>query len=355
VLAVCGRNPLKRSRLSKRFVIVIGGAGYIGSHACKALARAGYLPVIYDNLCYGHEWAVKWGPLERGDILDRVRLDEVLARYQPDAVLHFAALAYVSESVTDPGRYYRNNVAGSLNLLEAMRDLGIGKIVFSSTCATYGSPERLPISEEVPQRPINPYGASKLMVERMLADFENAHGLVWTALRYFNAAGADPDGEIGESHDPETHLIPLVLDAASGRRSHVTVLGTDYDTPDGTCVRDYIHVMDLADAHVSALQAIDAGTPSSAYNLGIGRGFSVREVIAAVERVTGLKVPVILGERRPGDPPTLVSDASKAHEMLGWRPQISDIDEIVRTAWAWHQRSTSITGARRDDLRCRSM
>ena len=332
--------------MSKRSVIVVGGAGYIGSHACKALAKAGYLPVVYDNLSYGHEWAVKWGPFELGDILDRTRLNEVLARYRPEAVMHFAAFAFVGESVTDPGRYYRNNVAGSLTLLEAMRDMGIARFVFSSTCATYGIPERLPISEEVPQSPINPYGASKLMVERMISDFGNAHGLVWATLRYFNAAGADPDCEIGEEHDPETHLVPLVLDAASGRRPDVTILGTDYDTPDGTCIRDYIHVMDLADAHIIALKAIEGGTPSSAYNLGNGRGFSVREVIGAVERVTGLKVPIINGARRAGDPPVLVSDASKAHEILGWQPKISDLNEIVRTAWAWHQRSPSMSTTR---------
>jgi len=260
--------------------------------------------------------------------------------------MHFAAFAYVGESVTNPGKYYRNNMAGSLTLLEAMRDLGIPRIVFSSTCATYGLPERLPIGEDAPQRPINPYGVSKLMVERMLADFENAHGLVWTALRYFNAAGADADCEIGEDHDPETHLMPLVLDAVSGRRPHVTILGTDYDTPDGTCIRDYIHVTDLAEAHVLALQASEGGMPSSAYNLGNGHGFSVREVIDAAERVTGLKVPVVLGERRAGDPPALVSDASRAHEILGWQPKISELDEIVRTAWAWHQRSSSMRAVR---------
>jgi UDP-arabinose 4-epimerase len=325
--------------MSVRAVVVIGGAGYIGSHACKALAQAGYLPVVYDSLCYGHDWAVKWGPLERGDILDRKRLDGVLSRYRPDSVMHFAAFAYVGESVADPGRYYRNNVAGSLTVLEAMRDLGIARIVFSSTCATYGLPEILPLSESAPQRPINPYGASKFMVERMISDFGNAHGLVCSTLRYFNAAGADPDCEIGEDHDPETHLIPLVLDAASGRRPHVTVFGTDYDTPDGTCIRDYIHVRDLADAHVIALQAIEGGAPSSAYNLGNGRGFSVREVIDAVKRVTGLKVPAIRGARRAGDPPVLVSDASKARATLGWQPRIPDLDEIVRTAWAWHQRT----------------
>jgi UDP-arabinose 4-epimerase len=329
--------------MSERSVIVIGGAGYIGSHACKALAQAGYLPVVYDNLRYGHEWAVKWGPFESGDIQNRMLLDEVLARYQPGAVMHFAAFAYVGESMTDPGRYYRNNVAGSLTLFEAMRDSGIPRIVFFSTCATYGLPDRIPISEDVPQHPINPYGASKLMLERMLSDFGNAHGLGWSTLRYFNAAGADPDLEIGEDHDPETHLILLVLDAASGRRSHVAVLGTDYDTPDGTCIRDYIDVMDLAGAHVSALRAMEMR--SGAYNIGNGRGFSVREIIDAVERVTGLEVPVILRGRRAGDPPVLVSNPSKAREILAWRPKISDLDEIVRTAWAWRQRSPTTNNA----------
>jgi len=322
-------------------VLVTGGAGYIGAHACKALARAGYLPVAYDNLLHGHEWAVRWGPLERGDILDRARLDEVIARWKPTAIMHFAAFAYVGESVTDPGRYYRNNVAGSLTLLEAARDHGIDRFVFSSTCATYGLPDRLPIREDTPQHPINPYGASKLMVERMLADFGAAHGVKSIALRYFNAAGADPDGEIGESHDPETHLIPLVLDAASGRRPLVTVFGADYDTPDGTCIRDYVHVTDLADAHVLALQALEGGAPSSAYNLGNGQGHSVREVIDAVERITGLKVPVEAGPRRPGDPAALVSDATRARDELGWQPRLADLDEIIRTAWGWHQKSAA--------------
>jgi UDP-arabinose 4-epimerase len=332
--------------MHERSVLVTGGAGYIGSHACKALARAGYLPIVYDNLSYGHEWAVKWGPFQRGDILDRARVDEVLSKYRPDAVMHFAAFAYVGESVTNPGKYYRNNVAGSLALLEAMRDFGIPRIVFSSSCATYGLPERFPISEDAPQRPINPYGASKLMVERMLADFESAHGLVWAALRYFNAAGADADCEIGEEHHPETHLIPSVLDVASGFRPHVTIFGTDYDTPDGTCIRDYIHVTDLVEAHVLALQASEGGT-SAAYNLGNGRGFSVREVINSVERVTGLNVPIQLGERRAGDPPMLVSDASIAHQALGWQPRITELDDIVRSAWAWHQRSSQArTGGR---------
>jgi UDP-arabinose 4-epimerase len=320
-------------------ILVTGGAGYIGSHTCKALACAGYRPVAFDNLSHGHASAVKWGPLERGDLLDRSRLDAVFSEYKPAAIIHFAAFAYVGESVTDPGKYYRNNVTGSLTLLEAMRDHGIRRFVFSSTCATYGLPEHLPIREDMPQHPINPYGASKLMVERMLADFGTAHGTAWTALRYFNAAGADADGEIGEKHDPETHLIPLVLDAASGRRPHVTIFGTDYETPDGTCVRDYIHVSDLADAHVRALAAIETGGAIGAYNLGNGQGFSVREVIETVRRVTGLDVPVVFGPRRAGDPAALVSDATLAREKLGWQPQTPDLEAIVRTAWAWHQRS----------------
>jgi UDP-arabinose 4-epimerase len=323
-------------------VLVAGGAGYIGAHACKALARAGYLPVTYDNLSFGHEWAVKWGPLERGSILDRSRLDEVIARHKPTALVHFAAFAYVGESVIDPGKYYLNNTVGSLTLIEAARAHGIDRFVFSSTCATYGTPEQVPIREDAPQRPINPYGASKLMVERMLADFDAAHGLRSISLRYFNAAGADPDGEIGEDHDPETHLIPLVLDAASGRRPDVTIHGTDYDTPDGTCVRDYIHVADLADAHVKAIQALEGGAASDVFNLGNGLGFSVREVVDAVARITGLHVPVKVGDRRAGDPPTLISQATKAHEQLGWQPEITRLDEIIRTAWAWHQKSSNV-------------
>lgn len=239
---------------SNNNILVTGGAGYIGSHTCKALAQAGFTPVSYDNLVYGHRWAVRWGPLEEGDIGDRARLDAVLERYRPAAVMHFAAYAYVGESVLDPGKYYRNNVAGTLTLLEAMRDHGVGHVVFSSTCATYGEPERVPIDEDHPQRPINPYGASKQMIERMLGDFAAAHGLGWIALRYFNAAGADPNSEIGEQHDPETHLIPLALDVAASARPSITIYGDDYETPDGTCIRDYIHVSDLADAHVLALR-----------------------------------------------------------------------------------------------------
>lgn len=321
-------------------ILVTGGAGYIGSHACKALAAAGYLPIAYDNLVHGHAQAVKWGPLERGDIADREALDAVIARHRPRAVLHFAAYAYVGESVADPGKYYRNNVAGTLTLLEAVRDHHIPRFVFSSTCATYGIPDRLPITESSPQRPINPYGASKLMVERMLADFGAAHDIGWIALRYFNAAGADPDNEIGESHDPETHLIPLALDAASRRGRPLTVFGNDYPTPDGTCLRDYVHVTDLANAHVLALAALEQGVASQPINLGNGDGYSVLEVIAAAARVTGRDVPYDIAPRRPGDPPILISDAACARKTLGWQPRLAAIDAIIATAWAWHQRST---------------
>ena len=265
--------------MDKPTALVTGGAGYIGSHVCKALRRAGYHPVVLDNLQYGHEWAVKWGPLAKGDILDRAQLDEVFGTYSPEAVIHFAAYAYVGKFVADPGKYYRNNFVGSLTLLEAMRDYGVDKIVFSSSCATYGVPDKLPIREKTPQSPINPYGASKAMVERVISDFGVAHALKATVLRYFNAAGADPENDIGESHDPETHLIPLLLDAASGRRNNVTVFGTDYPTHDGTCVRDYIHVSDLAEAHIKALRTLLDGGRSSIYNLGNGRGFRLRKLL----------------------------------------------------------------------------
>ena len=317
-------------------VLVTGGAGYVGSHACKALAAAGHTPVTYDSLVRGHEWAVKWGPLERGDILDRARLDEVFASHRPDAVMHFAAFAYVGESVADPARYYRNNVVGTLTLLEAMRAAGVDSMVFSSSCATYGAPAVLPITEDTPQQPINPYGASKLMAERMLADHAAAYGLKSVALRYFNAAGADPDGEIGEAHDPETHLIPLVLEAAAGRRPHVTVHGDDYDTPDGTCIRDYVHVSDLADAHVLALEALGRQEGFRPHDLATGTGLSVAEAIVAAERVTGRRIPVRTGPRRPGDPPALFADGARARAELGWTPRRSGADEIIATAWRWH-------------------
>ena len=322
-------------------ILVTGGAGYIGSHTCKALSRAGFTPITYDNLVYGHEWAVKWGPLEKGDILDTARLSKVIDTYKPAAVIHFAAFAYVGESVEHPAKYYRNNVVGTLNLLDAMRANGVDKIVFSSTCATYGIPNELPISEDAPQRPINPYGRSKLMIEQILADYSNAYDLKSISLRYFNAAGADPEGDLGESHDPETHLIPLVLDAAAGRRPNITVYGDDYDTPDGTCIRDYIHVSDLADAHVRAMIRLDERRLERAYNLGTGKGHSVKEVIDAARRVTGRDFTVLTGRRRAGDPGSLIADASRANRDVGWLPRYTKIDDMIEIAWAWSNRSSA--------------
>ena len=320
-------------------ILVTGGAGYIGSHTAKALSRAGYRPVTYDSLVYGHRHAVKWGPFIEGDIADTAKLERVIKDEAIDAVVHFAAFAYVGESVTKPEIYFQNNVVGSLSLLDAMRHTGVKPIVFSSTCATYGMPDRMPITEDTLQRPINPYGETKLMIERALAWYGPAHDIRSVSLRYFNACGADPEGEIGEEHDPETHLIPLILDAALGKRAAIDVFGTDYPTPDGTAVRDYIHVQDLADAHVKALAYLFAGGATTQVNLGTGTGNSVREVIDAVERVTGRTVPKREVARRAGDPPELVADPSKANSLLGWQPAMSDIDSIIRTAWAWHTRS----------------
>jgi UDP-glucose-4-epimerase GalE len=319
-------------------ILVTGGAGYVGSHACKALAAAGYTPVAYDNLGRGHRELVRWGPLEVGDLADRARLDEVFARHRPEAVMHFAAFAYVGESVQDPALYYRNNVGGTLELVEATRRAGIKALVFSSTCSTYGVPARMPIDEDTPQRPINPYGATKLAIERMLADYGAAYGLRSASLRYFNAAGCDPDGETGELHDPETHVIPRVLMAAAGEIEHVEVFGTDYPTPDGTCLRDYIHVADLARGHVQALDYLQRGGATTAVNLGTGRGFSVREVIAAAEQVTGRRIPVREAPRRPGDPPVLVADPARARALLGFAPRYTELAPMVATAWRWHTR-----------------
>lgn len=323
-----------------RTILVTGGAGFVGSHACKALRAAGYLPVTYDNLSRGDRAAVKWGPLEVGELTDEARLAAVLAACRPLAVMHFAALAYVGESVTDPGPYYANNVGGSLALIRAATAAGVRAVVFSSTCATYGTAARLPLTEQAPQQPINPYGWSKWMVERILWDFDAAHGLRSVMLRYFNAAGGDPDGQIGENHTPETHLVPLVLDAALGRGPAVTVFGTDYPTPDGTCIRDYVHVADLADAHVRALQYLLSGGASVALNLGTGTGYSVAEVIAAAHRVTGQTVPVTYGPRRPGDPPALVAAPGKAAAVLGWRPRRSDLETLIADAWRWRKTAT---------------
>lgn len=319
-------------------ILVTGGAGYIGSHACKALSQAGFNPVVFDNLVYGHRDAVKWGPLVVGDLLDAQAIAQVLEEYRPQAVMHFAAYAYVGESVSNPLKYYRNNVVGSLNLFESMNKAGVDKLIFSSTCATYGLPETGLISESQAQNPINPYGRSKLMVEQILRDFDHAYQLRSICLRYFNAAGADLAAEIGESHDPETHLIPLVLDAAAGIGPGINVYGTDYNTPDGSCIRDYVHVSDLADAHVLALQALLNGAKSGAYNLGNGRGYSVKEVIAVAKSVTGKEIPVRYDGRRAGDPDSLVGDATLIKNALGWTPRYADLSDIIASAWRWHQR-----------------
>ena len=325
-------------------ILVTGGAGYVGAHACKALAKRGYRPIAYDNLVYGHEAAVKWGPLEIGDIADRARLDAVIAQYRPQALMHFAAFTYVGESVADPGKYYRNNVAGTLSLLEALRDHGIGKMVFSSTAAVYGTPDMVPIGEAAAKAPINPYGLSKWTSEQMIADFGAAHGLRSAVLRYFNAAGADPDGELGECHDPESHLIPLAMQAVTRDGPPLTLFGDDYPTPDGTCIRDYIHVADLANAHVQALEQLDHRDGAEVFNLGTGHGVSVREVLDAVGRAAGKPVPHSIGPRRAGDPAELVSDPGKANRELGWKPAMSDLDTIVDTAWAWHNRKDKVHG-----------
>jgi UDP-glucose-4-epimerase GalE len=316
-------------------VLVTGGAGYIGSHACKLLARAGYLPVVFDDLSRGHREAVRWGPLVEAHLADRDKLIAALKEHQISAVMHFAAFAYVGESVSDPAMYYRNNLCGSLSLLDAMRDVGVDNIVFSSTCATYGIPSEVPVRETLPQLPVNPYGETKLAIERALHWYGEAYGLRSVSLRYFNAAGADPEGEIGELHEPETHLIPLVLQSALGERPQIDIYGTDYSTPDGTAIRDYIHVQDLAEAHLRALEYLGAGRASVALNLGTGRGHSVREVIRAAEAVSGRPVPCRETGRRPGDPPALVADPNLASEILGWRARVSDIETIVRTALAW--------------------
>jgi len=317
-------------------IFVTGGAGYVGAHCCKAFAAAGWRVVTFDNLGQGWRDFVRWGQLIEGDILDPIGLQAAMAEVKPDAVAHFAALISVGDSVTDPASYYRNNSIGAFNLLEAMRTTGVDKIIFSSTAATYGVPRMDPIPEDHPQQPINPYGWSKLFVERMLHDYDAAYGLRSVALRYFNAAGADPDGEIGERHEPETHLIPLAARGALRDDYAFTIFGTDFDTRDGTCVRDYVHVADLGRAHAAALNYLFDGGASAAFNLGTGTGTTVKEVADAVERVSGRPLPRRYGPRRAGDPPVLVASNARAREVLGWTPQQSGIDEIVRTAWAWH-------------------
>jgi UDP-glucose-4-epimerase GalE len=313
---------------------VTGGAGYVGSHACKALAAKGYMPITFDNLSRGNLWAVKWGPFEKGEIADEQQVRVVLEKYRPCALMHFAAYAYVGESVEHPLLYYRNNFAGTAALLRAVVDYGCIPVVFSSSCATYGIPERIPITEDHPQRPINPYGHSKLFVERMLADLNVAYGLPWIALRYFNAAGADPDGQVGETHSPETHLIPLVLEAARTGAT-IRIFGNDYETPDGTCIRDYIHVDDIAEAHVRALDHLRGGGESCALNLANERGYSVKEVIAAAEAVARCSIRSEVAPRRAGDPPILIGDASRARALLRWVPARSRLEMQIEDAWNW--------------------
>lgn len=322
---------------NKMAVLVCGGAGYIGSHINKQLHREGYDTVVFDNLVYGHREAVKWGCFEQGDLKNPEDIERIFQKYSIEAVFHFAAYAYVGESMEDPEKYYCNNVVNTLNLLKAMRKYGCNRIIFSSTCATYGVPGQLPITEEMPQNPINPYGAAKWMVERIFKDYHQAYGLQFVVLRYFNAAGADPDGEIGESHNPETHLIPLVLDAASGRRAEIKVFGTDYDTPDGSCIRDYIHVYDLATAHLLALHYLENGKESDFFNLGNEQGTSVLEVIDSVKKVTGQDFSVVFADRRAGDPAKLVGSNKKAQRLLGWKPEYGAIDKIIEHAWKWHE------------------
>jgi UDP-glucose 4-epimerase len=323
---------------AERAILVTGGAGYIGAHACKVLARAGYLPVTYDNLETGWREAVKFGPYEAGDVQDRARLDEVFARWQPAAVMHFAALSQVGEAMRDPGRYWRVNVAGSLTLVEAALAAGCRDFVFSSTCATYGDQDGVELDEDTPQAPINAYGASKRAIEEMLRDFGASHGLRSVIFRYFNVAGADPEAEVGEWHQPETHLLPLMLQAIDGQRPALTLHGTDYPTPDGTCIRDYVHVMDLVEAHVLGLNWLEAGRESRVFCLGTGTGFSVREVVEASRAVTNREVPIVEGPRREGDAVRLVCGSRRAAAELGWTPARSTMAQMIGDAWTWHRK-----------------
>lgn len=317
-------------------ILICGGAGYIGSHVNKILFEKGYQTVVFDNLINGHKEAIKWGTFVRGDLSSISDIEYVFEKYQIEVVVHLAAYAYVAESVLDPEKYYFNNVVNTLNLLKTMRKYDCKKIIFSSTCATYGIPKCIPISEEAEQTPINPYGATKLMIERVLSDYQKSYGLRFVVLRYFNAAGADPEGEIGESHTPETHLIPLILDAASGKRKDIKVYGTDYDTLDGSCIRDYIHVSDLANAHLLALKYLEKDGESDFFNLGNEKGTSVLEVINAAKRITGSDFSVIETSRREGDPAKLVGSSAKARRVLKWTPVYENIDDIVRHAWNWY-------------------
>ena len=319
-------------------ILIVGGAGYIGSYMCKYLANNGYNPIVLDNLVYGHREAVRWGPFIEGSMADSKLLKQIFSKYQIVAVMHFAAFCYVGESVTLPAKYYRNNVADTINLLEVMVEKNVSSFIFSSSCATYGEPVEIPITEEHPQNPINPYGRTKLMVEQILDDFRSAYGLESVSLRYFNAAGADPDGELGEDHRPETHLIPLVLQTALGQRKAINIFGGNYPTKDGTCIRDYIHIVDLAEAHFLALKRLMNGLPGGKYNLGNGDGYSVGEVIETARKITGKTIPINIVDRRPGDPAVLVGSSKKAAGELGWKPRFPDLYTIIETAWKWHSR-----------------
>jgi UDP-glucose-4-epimerase GalE len=328
---------MQRSNKNKNHILVTGGAGYIGSHTCKALFNNGYKPVVYDNLSQGHRDFVRWGPFEKGDICDIKKLNKVMRKYDFVAVIHFAAHAYVGESVLDPKKYYTNNVFGSLTLFNAMLQNNIDSVVFSSTCATYGSPKMVAISEEVPQLPLNPYGNSKLMIERILKDYDSAYNIKSISLRYFNAAGADPDGDVGEDHFPETHLIPAVYDSSVSKKE-IVIFGNDYETNDGTCVRDYVHVSDLAEAHLLSLKYLLDHKHSDQFNLGLNRGYSVLEIINAIKKYVNIDVTTKFGQRRIGDPAFLVSNASKAEKILGWKPNFDDIEIIIDHSWNWHKK-----------------
>jgi UDP-glucose 4-epimerase len=319
-------------------ILIVGGAGYIGSHINKELTKQGYKTVIFDSLVKGHKEAVKWGEFYDGDLNNIEDIRGVFKQYKIEAVLHFAAFIEVGESVKDPQKYYQNNVVNTLSLFKVMLENEVKKIIFSSTAATFGNPEYTPIDEKHPQVPINPYGQAKLVVEKILRDYDTAYGMKYIALRYFNACGADLETEIGENHIPESHLIPLILDAAAGKREDIKIFGSDYPTPDGTCVRDYVHVVDLAQAHILALKRLIDGGESDAFNLGNGKGFSVKEVIEAAKKITGIDFKVTMAERRAGDPPTLVADSKKAKEVLGWQPQYADLETIIGSAWKWHQK-----------------
>jgi len=318
-------------------ILIVGGAGYIGSHINKELSKKGEKTLILDSLIYGHKEAVKWGEFIEADLADNEAIRNIFKNYDIKAIMHFAAFAYVGESVTNPQKYYHNNVINTINLLDTMIEFGVKNFIFSSTCATYGNPIEIPITETHPQDPINPYGQSKLMVEKILKDYSHAYDFNFVALRYFNAAGADVDGEIGENHDPETHLIPLVLDVAIGKRADIKIFGEDYDTKDGTAVRDYIHVTDLADAHILALEYLEKGGESTVFNLGNGEGYSVLEVIECAREVTGVDIKAIKEPRREGDPAILIGGAKKATEVLGWKPKYAKLEDIISTAWNWHK------------------